>query len=117
MNHNSSTRPEMDTPEYKSWRYAVLARDNFTCQLTQSKEGLQVHHVVPWSQNEKLRYNVSNGITLCRSAHEMVTGHEDKYEDIFKEIIKKNSSNQYKRGGPNPRKKMKYKMKDPKMRF
>jgi 5-methylcytosine-specific restriction endonuclease McrA len=114
MNDN---RPEMDTPEYKSWRYSVLARDNFSCQLTGVKTGLQVHHIKRWADNESLRYKVSNGITLCKDAHYMVTGNEEKYEEIFKELVKKNSTNQYKRGGPNPKKKGKYRIKNSKMRF
>jgi hypothetical protein len=113
----NSNRPEMNTPEYKSWRYAVLARDNFTCQLTASKTNLEVHHIKKWANNEKLRYNVSNGITLCEDAHAMVTGNEEQYEEIFKEIVKKNSMNQYKRGGPNPKKKNKYKLKNPRLRY
>lgn len=108
-----------NSPEYKAWRYAVLVRDNFTCAFTGEKKDLEVHHIKPWSIDNRLRYVVSNGITLTKSVHEMVTGNEDKFEKLFSDLVKKNTERQYsKRTGVQPQQTGKnYKPKNPRIRF
>lgn len=60
-------------PEYKEWRAAVFARDHFTCQDCGDCKGgnLRAHHIKPFAKNEALRYDVSNGVTLCHRCHEL----------------------------------------------
>lgn len=60
-------------PDYKVWRDAVFARDNYTCQDCGDKKGgnLRAHHIKPFSDYPELRYDVSNGITLCHRCHEL----------------------------------------------
>lgn len=83
-----SDRPDFNSPEYKAFRYAVLSRDNWTCALTGKKgSNLEVHHIVPWSVAPNLRYALSNGITLSKEMHDMVTGREKEYEEQFKRIV------------------------------
>lgn len=54
----------------RAWRRAVIARDNNTCQECGSTEkGLHVHHIKPFSVFPNLRFEVSNGITLCARCH------------------------------------------------
>lgn len=88
-----ANREDYDSPEYLAWRRRVMARDEFTCQLTGIKGGeLEVHHIIPWAKAENLRYVVSNGITLSKEIHQrLVTGNEEKYEQQFKEIAAKNN--------------------------
>lgn len=55
---------------WKEWRKAVLERDKFLCQLCFSDSGLLVaHHIVPFKTNISLRFEVENGLTLCRKCH------------------------------------------------
>lgn len=54
---------------YRSWRGRVLKRDGFRCQQCGSTEDLNVHHIMPFAQYPELRFEVSNGITLCESCH------------------------------------------------
>lgn len=35
---------------------------------------LQAHHVEPWAASPALRYEVANGLTLCRPCHENIHG-------------------------------------------
>lgn len=57
---------EMDGIEYKLWRRAVFARDDYTCQFCGSRGGkLVADHFRPWSIYPALRYDVGNGRTLC----------------------------------------------------
>lgn len=83
-----ANREDYDSPKYKAWRYACMVRDQFTCQLTGVKGGeLEVHHIIPWAKAPRLRYVISNGITLSKLSHETVTGREEQYEEQFKKII------------------------------
>lgn len=61
------------TFRYKEWRTKVFIRDNFTCQICR-KVGiyLQPHHIKSWTYYPKLRYEVSNGITLCVECHRLI---------------------------------------------
>lgn len=51
------------------WRNAVWERDGFECQHCQIKEKLVAHHIVPTNEDESLIFEISNGLTLCRSCH------------------------------------------------
>ncbi len=56
--------------EYEDWRKAVFERDNYTCVNCQKVGGtLEAHHIKTFNKYPKLRYCVSNGVTLCRKCH------------------------------------------------
>lgn len=56
--------------EYKAWRDAVFQRDDYTCQICGKKGGtLNAHHVFPYSLHPNLRYDLDNGVTLCKKCH------------------------------------------------
>lgn len=68
------------TPErqrlYRSWkrlRDEVWRRDNFHCQRCGSgktgRRTLHAHHVVPWADSVRLRFESSNLVTLCGACH------------------------------------------------
>lgn len=84
-------RRNYDDPEYKKFRTKVLKRDKFTCQMCKSKKRLNVHHIMKWSSAASLRYDESNGITLCYRCHKDITGKESSYVSYFNEIIRRNS--------------------------
>lgn len=68
-------------PRYIAWRTAVLERDNYTCQRCRRKcqkyeRGLAAHHVKPFATHPLLRYEISNGLTLCRTCHLRLHGRE-----------------------------------------
>lgn len=58
------------------WREEVLKRDNYTCQecLTQSIPGafvlMHADHIKPFAYFPDLRFEVTNGRTLCVPCHE-----------------------------------------------
>jgi len=57
-------------PEYASWRKAVFARDDYTCQLCDKRGGyLHAHHIERWAENPARRLDVDNGITFCEKHH------------------------------------------------
>lgn len=61
--------------EYTEWRKIVFERDNYTCQKCGARNGngrtikLHPHHIKPFATHTDLRYEPSNGITLCESCH------------------------------------------------
>jgi|SRR5712671_2190190 len=57
------------TKKYIFWRMSVLVRDKSECQHCGSKDNLQAHHIVEWDDDISLRYDVSNGLTVCASCH------------------------------------------------
>lgn len=59
------------TIEYRKWQNAVLKRDKYTCQCCGNRyKNLVTHHLFPFSDYEKLRTNVDNGLCLCRNCHD-----------------------------------------------
>jgi len=60
------------TTNYRQWRAEVLERDSRTCQFCAAKKNLTAHHIVAGSVDPELRYEVRNGITLCRNCHKIL---------------------------------------------
>lgn len=79
-------------PEYKKWRQKVRARDHYSCKWPhcKNKTKLQVHHIYKWSDFPGLRYHIQNGITLCRTHHEMIKNNEDAYREFFTRLTRGN---------------------------
>lgn len=74
---------------YKLWRSKVLARDRRTCQMPgcKCKTRLQAHHIRRWADCILTRYEVSNGITLCRACHDRIRNQETAYMLLFTKIV------------------------------
>lgn len=54
--------------QYKEWRIKVLTKDNFVCRDCK-KKGNIAHHLELFALNPKKRFEVKNGIALCRKCH------------------------------------------------
>ena len=80
-------------PEYKKWRKSIRKRDNGSCQWPKcsKKIGIQVHHILPWSQYPGLRYHIDNGICLCKFHHKFIKDNETSYASLFLKIISNNN--------------------------
>lgn len=68
-------RTERMLPEYRDWRKKVFNRDSYTCQCCGDRNGnghevvLEAHHIFNWSNNPDKRFDVDNGITMCKQCH------------------------------------------------
>jgi hypothetical protein len=60
-----------NSARHREWSKAVYARDKWTCQKCGFNDHHKIiaHHIVEFSKDASLRFDVSNGITLCRSCH------------------------------------------------
>ncbi len=57
--------------EFRLWREAVFARDNWICQKTRERgAGLHPHHILNFSNYPELRFAIANGVTLSEEAHQ-----------------------------------------------
>lgn len=63
-------RIERSTLEYREWRNSVFKRDNYICcKCHKNSRKLEAHHILSWKNHKTLRYDIDNGITLCKSCH------------------------------------------------
>ena len=66
--------------ELKIWRRAVFQRDNWACQECGvqgcRKYPVNAHHIKSFAKYPELRFEVSNGITLCEDCHKPLKGEE-----------------------------------------
>jgi hypothetical protein len=75
---NGSTRSRIAQyrrEKYTQWRKSIFERDDYTCQSCFIRPGkgkkvvLNADHIVRWSLAPELRFELSNGQTLCRECH------------------------------------------------
>lgn len=67
----TSTRPDSErlSARLETWGRKVRRRDKFRCVVCGSENKLQAHHILSFSTHPHLRYDVSNGKTLCIDCH------------------------------------------------
>jgi 5-methylcytosine-specific restriction endonuclease McrA len=76
-------------PLYKEWRKNIYKRDNHTCQWPNCNniKKLHAHHIRKWSLYPGLRFHPDNGITLCKTHHDMIKNQEENYAGIFLKLL------------------------------
>ncbi|HEC66953.1 MAG TPA: hypothetical protein ENI23_16885 [bacterium] len=58
------------SPKYKEWSKTILRKANYTCQLCGKKGGkLSAHHLYNWADYPDKRFDLSNGVAICRGHH------------------------------------------------
>lgn len=68
--YTSEDAKQRNSIEYKKWREEVFKRDNYICQCCEERGGkLNAHHLENFADNQELRLNIDNGITLCENCH------------------------------------------------
>lgn len=82
--------PERGRYRAKMWVKAVKDRDGWRCTKCGSIDRLHSHHIKPWRHYPELRYDVSNGTTLCHTCHE--EAHGRGWEFRWKKVRPKSTS-------------------------
>lgn len=63
-------RAERYSKKASDWRKLIFERDDYTCQFCGVRGTyLEADHIKPWAYFPELRYELSNGRTLCKSCH------------------------------------------------
>ncbi|MBS4222407.1 HNH endonuclease [Lederbergia citrea] len=79
-----------DSAAYKEWRLRVYKRDRYRCKMpgcgSQSRD-IAAHHIYPKKKYPEKKYEISNGITLCRSCHEKTYGKEEQFIEMLVRIV------------------------------
>jgi hypothetical protein len=56
--------------KYQQWRKDVFIRDHFTCKECGHRFiGIVAHHKKSFANYKKIRFDIDNGVTLCRKCH------------------------------------------------
>jgi hypothetical protein len=81
-------------PEYAEWRTSVFERDSYNCaDCGQHGGSLQAHHLDAFHWCEEKRYDVSNGVTLCKTCH-------SEFHRVYGKVNNNKAQfNEWKRGG------------------
>jgi len=74
---------------YIRWRDKIFRRDKFQCQLCDCRGTINAHHIKRKVDFPKLVYELTNGITLCEVCHQIITGYEGLFINLFIGIVKK----------------------------
>lgn len=70
---NPNTRLRVSYPS-KEWSKKVRERDGHKCVECGAQGKLHAHHVKHWKLHPELRFEVSNGVTLCPVCHQKAHG-------------------------------------------
>lgn len=71
--------PERNRYRAKMWVKAVKDRDGWVCVECSTPIRLHAHHIKRWRDYSDLRYELSNGVTLCHECHERAHGRGFKF--------------------------------------
>ena len=75
-----------NSKQFQAWRKSIFERDDYTCQKcgARSKANayirIEAHHIKPFANYPGLRFDIDNGITLCKKCH----SEEPKGREIWK---------------------------------
>jgi 5-methylcytosine-specific restriction endonuclease McrA len=58
----------------REWSKEVRARDGHKCVECGATGKLHAHHIKPWKNHPELRWDISNGATLCPPCHQKAHG-------------------------------------------
>ena len=59
-----------DDLEFKNWSRTIKELANFTCaRCNKTNCKLESHHILSWIEHENKRYDLDNGICLCKECH------------------------------------------------
>lgn len=75
--------------QYIYWARQIKNRDNWKCKINNKECNgrLEAHHILSWREHKELRYDISNGITLCHYHHPRKHSEEKRLSKYFKKLI------------------------------
>ena len=74
---------------HREWSRFVKNRDGWKCSISNGdcSGRVEAHHILSWKDHEELRYEVSNGITLCHFHHPRKKDDEMRLAPLLQEIV------------------------------
>lgn len=71
------------------WSKKIKIRDKWKCRIANEECAgrLEAHHILGWTSNPELRFNINNGITLCHFHHPRKRVEEKKLSPYFQSLV------------------------------
>jgi hypothetical protein len=79
--------PLHDVYHHSLWGKEILARDGYRCMVCGETGKVVPHHILPWGKYADLRFDLNNGITLCKECHYITYKREEEYAHIFQDLL------------------------------
>jgi len=74
--------------EYRRWREFIFKRDDYTCQHCGQKGGnLHADHIKQFAYYPELRFEMSNGRTLCKECHSKTDTYKHRIHEPAQAIL------------------------------
>ena len=75
---------------HREWSKSVKNRDGWKCKISNGdcSGRLEAHHILGWKSYPELRYQITNGITLCHFHHPRKRDGELKLSPYFQDLVK-----------------------------
>ena len=85
----SDTNKQRISSIYRNWRNNVYKRDSWNCCINNNdcKGRIEAHHILSFTKFPELRYDINNGITLCKFHHPRKRDEEEKLIKTFRKLI------------------------------
>jgi phage pi2 protein 07 len=82
-------RDDKRCPAYRYWKKIVRDRDNWKCRINNKDcvDKLETHHILSWRDYPELRFDINNGITLCKFHHPIKRSTCKEMQDYFINLI------------------------------
>jgi hypothetical protein len=69
--------------KFKQWRRDIFIRDKFTCRKCGlSHTYITAHHIKSFAYHPDLRFDINNGITLCKECHKETDNYAGRAKKI-----------------------------------
>lgn len=78
---------ERMNPLSARWRKAVRKRDKGRCRLCGEQKELEAHHIRRFGVCPDLRWEVSNGMMLCKRCHLIFRRREEEFEELLTKML------------------------------
>lgn len=74
---------------HRDWSRNVKTRDCWKCKIGDDNCSgkIEAHHILSWKDYPELRYDINNGITLCKFHHPRKKDDEKRLSPFFKQLI------------------------------
>lgn len=82
-------RDDRKSQSHTDWLFAVRERDSYQCKmLNDDCDGiLEAHHILSWREYPELRYDINNGILLCKHHHPRKYSEEKRLSPYFTGLV------------------------------
>lgn len=88
FSYNKLNHYGVSNSDYDIWRHKIYDRDNHTCRICGNYHCMiHAHHIIPQRINQELILVINNGVTMCKTCHELTYGREEIFIEELQMIV------------------------------